>query len=52
MIKALLIVTALSSGGFDYKTEMSAIKEELKELNAEANDLAGQIQINLDELGL
>ena len=37
---------------FDYKTEMGAIKEELKELNAEANDLASQIQVNLDELGL
>ena len=37
---------------FDYGTEMGAIKEELKELNNEANDLASQIQTNLDELGL
>ena len=37
---------------FDYKTEMGVIKEELKELNAEANVLANQIQTNLDELGL
>jgi len=31
---------------------LSAIKEELKKLNTEANDLANQIQTNLDELGL
>ena len=37
---------------FDYETEMSEIKEELKELNTEANDLASKIQANLDELGL
>ena len=38
--------------GFDYEAEMGEIKEELKELNSEANDLASQIQTNLDELGL
>ena len=32
---------------FDYETEMGIIKEELKELNAEANVLADQIQTNL-----
>jgi type I restriction enzyme M protein len=37
---------------FDYETEMDIIKEELKELNAEANVLADQIQTNLKELGL
>ena len=37
---------------FDYETEMSIIKEELKELNSEANRLSEQIQTNLEELGL
>ncbi|MFT4800850.1 MAG: type I restriction enzyme M protein [Flavobacteriaceae bacterium] len=37
---------------FDYETEMGSIKEELKELNADANVLAAQIQTNLEELGL
>ncbi|WP_339686615.1 class I SAM-dependent DNA methyltransferase [uncultured Nonlabens sp.] len=37
---------------FDYETEMVIIKEELKELNADANILAEQIQTNLNELGL
>ena len=37
---------------FDYKSAMANIKKELGELNDEANDLAQQIQINLDELGL
>jgi len=37
---------------FDYETEMGIIKNELKELNAEANVLADQIQTNLEELGL
>jgi len=37
---------------FDYETEMGIIKEELKELNADANVLADQIQTNLNELGL
>ncbi|GAA4932828.1 hypothetical protein GCM10023314_01520 [Algibacter agarivorans] len=37
---------------FDYETEMGIIKEELKELNANANVLAAQIQSNLEELGL
>jgi type I restriction enzyme M protein len=37
---------------FDYETEMGNIKEELKELNADANVLADQIQTNLNELGL
>jgi type I restriction enzyme M protein len=37
---------------FDYETEMGSIKEELKELNAEANVLATQIQTNLEELSL
>lgn len=37
---------------FDYISEMGSIKEELKELNAEANVLADQIQANLNELGL
>ena len=31
---------------------MGTIKDALKTLNAEANDLAAQIQTNLDELGL
>ena len=37
---------------FDYITEMSNIKKELKKLDAEANVLAEQIQTNLKELGL
>ena len=37
---------------FDYETEMGIIKNELKELNAEANELANHIQTNLNELGL
>ena len=37
---------------FDYQTEMGIIKKELKELNAEASELADQIQTNLEELGL
>ena len=37
---------------FDYETEMGIIRAELKELNAEANVLADQIQTNLRELGL
>lgn len=37
---------------FDYETEMGIIKEELKELNAEAIVLADKILINLEELGL
>ena len=37
---------------FDYKAEMGIIKNELQELNAEANKLAQQIQNNLEELGL
>jgi hypothetical protein len=37
---------------FDYESEMGSIKEELKELNTEANLLAKQIQTNLEELGL
>jgi type I restriction enzyme M protein len=37
---------------FDYKSEMGKIKDELKTLNAEGNDLAAQIQTNLDELDL
>ena len=37
---------------FDFKTEMGIIKDELKELNAEANGLAEKIQTNLNELGL
>tara|TARA_Y100001958_G_C21217097_1_gene542477 strand:+ start:155 stop:1762 length:1608 start_codon:yes stop_codon:yes gene_type:complete len=37
---------------FDYKTRMGEIKEELNELNNEAEGLARQIQTNLDELGL
>ena len=35
------------SHDFDYKTEMGTIKGELKTLNAEANDLAAQIQWTL-----
>ena len=38
--------------GFDYKSEIEIIKSELKNLNDEANELAAQIQTNLDELGL
>ena len=30
MIKALLIVTAMSSGGFDYKTEMPSMESCMK----------------------
>ena len=37
---------------FDYETEMGIIKEDLEELNAEANVLAQKIQTNLNELGL
>jgi type I restriction enzyme M protein len=37
---------------FDYETEMGIIKNELQELNTEANVLADQIQTNLKELGL
>ena len=37
---------------FDYQSAMTSIKSELKDLNTEANDLAQQIQTNLDELGL
>ena len=37
---------------FDYKTRMGEIKEELNELNKEAEDLAKKIQYNLEELGL
>ncbi|MDB4113742.1 type I restriction-modification system subunit M [Flavobacteriaceae bacterium] len=37
---------------FDYETEMGIIKNEIKELNGEANILADQIQTNLEELGL
>ena len=35
---------------FDYKSAMANIKKELSDLNDEANDLAQQIQTNLDEL--
>ena len=35
---------------FDYVSSMANIKKELSDLNAEANDLAQQIQTNLDEL--
>jgi type I restriction enzyme M protein len=37
---------------FDYEREMGIIKQELNELNAEAVELAEQIQTNLNELGL
>lgn len=37
---------------FDYEAEIDIIKNELQELNAEANVLADQIQTNLNELGL
>jgi len=37
---------------FDYKGAMEDIKQELKQLNTEANTLAEQIQTNLEELGL
>ena len=37
---------------FDYKGSMEDIKQELKQLNTEANTLAEQIHTNLDELGL
>ena len=37
---------------FDYVSSMANIKKELSDLNAEANDLAQQIQTNLEELGL
>ena len=37
---------------FDYESEMGIIKDELQELNTEANILAAQIQTNLNELGL
>ena len=37
---------------FDYKSAMAKVKEELEDLNTEANTLAQQIQSNLDELGL
>ena len=37
---------------FDYESAMANIKKELIDLNDEANDLAQQIQTNLNELGL
>ena len=37
---------------FDYKSAMAKIKDELKFLNVEANELAEKIQTNLNELGL
>lgn len=45
-------VTDKTDHDFDYETEMIIIKEELKKLNNDANDLANQIQTNLDDLGL